>query len=408
MSSNKESVGIHSVRSLLSVLLIALGSLTTVTPVNAVTVDVSAEFRPNKNDPTHMAFTNTTPCSLPGATQAWCTLPNGNTPVVASVNVPKRMVQSADEEEAVFIRTPGQRTLVVTNENGESHNLSLEITDMGYMSRGASAALHNLTNGRLADPANGNCSNGGRNHTGISNDSYFLWHVDEAGWNSGTQCSRGLKAGSDDNTTVRNLYVGYRLLTPNPYGMSNGIYSGSIDYTLSQNGDFSVGKGSYSQTITFKFELKVIHELSVRIPAGNERVVLAPPGGWNQWQAGSSAPSLKRDVLFYINTSGPIIASLQCQYNSGPYCALKSNQDGSEVPFRVALTIPNLGTRVTPVKNFELFNVSTTPTLYSPDYLYNQASHVHFSVESTAVAEMLKQPGSVWKGNTTVIFDAMP
>lgn len=57
-------------------------------------------------------------------------------------------------------------------------------------------------------------------------------------------------------------------------------------------------------------------------------------------------------------------------------------------------------------RNTELVQDGTGSLIENERYIINQLSDLHLSVDSSGVQEMVKEPGSDWKGDVTLIFDA--
>jgi hypothetical protein len=85
--------------------------------------------------------------------------------------------------------------------------------------------------------------------------------------------------------TYEYLDFAYELRTPNPLGMSSGLYTGSLSYRLGPGGDFDFGDVMIPNDpdLTLDFVLDVQHTLKVEIPPGGDKVKLVPAGGWQSW-----------------------------------------------------------------------------------------------------------------------------
>ncbi|MFP2505006.1 hypothetical protein [Buttiauxella gaviniae] len=394
-----------------AVALIMLLGVVYIAPALAVERTITAEFRPHAGNPNNNSFTNTTPCSLPGQANAWCNRPNGSFPVSMALSGITKDFRHGAAEDGVLVRTPAARTIQVTNdESGDTAELILEFTDLGYQVRGL-PSLYTVTQGSLDTPDNlgVNCTKGrlaGALSTGVS---LFLWPIVAAKQATGAECVKALKPEVVSNPqSFNSVLIGYKLTSPNPLEMRNGIYRGSQSYTLSPSGDFSFGSGNYSEVLTFNFELNVQHDFSIRQPPGSENVVLTPPGGWEQWlHRGTAPPSLQRDSQFFITSSSPLTLSMHCEHLEGLTCGLQSKLDDSIVPVQVAITVPGMkNAQGQAVEKLALTSRRPGERLGVESYIVDQRSTVHFQVDGPEVEQMIRQPGSRWRGGVTLIFDA--
>lgn len=377
----------------------------------ATEVTITAEYRPSGSDPTDVTFRNTTPCALPGATNTWCTQPGTDSPVAVALSPIHRIITSgADKRDGVYVKTPEKRLVTVTNEDGSTAELELRIKDIGHKTYSDGTTLHDFViNLGAPDNSGQMCNAGGRTHTGGARLSHFMWGVVGSGAERGVICTKTVPAGRSGNFEIQSLYIGYSLKSPNPISMQNGLYRGSVTYRLAPDGDFSVGNGSYDQQITFNFELTVAHAFRLDMPANADRVFLAPDGGWGQWlNAGRVPPNLKRDLNFDLQSTGPLSVSMTCGKQVGLECGLEEISSGEAVPLHVMLTLPGMesagdGGRV---DKYLLYASGSRPSIFRPSGQGRSKSVLHFEVARPDVEEMVKKPGSTWRGTVTLIFDA--
>ncbi|MFM5454348.1 hypothetical protein ACET9A_20545, partial [Aeromonas veronii] len=129
----------------------------------------------------------------------------------------------------------------------------------------------------------------------------------------------------------------------------------------------------------------------------------ALPGGWSNWiHSGKREPSiLQQDLPFRIWFSAPFTVSLRCQYqwSTSGECALKDSK-GRTVPLKTHY--------VNSINEMFLLTTNKTrfvlPVQGSP--VINAARAIRFQIVGGTVAEMMKYPGSSFKGDVTLIFDA--
>lgn len=380
----------------------------------AVEGTITAEYRPSSNAPSMIQFTNTTPCELPGSTQKWCEKVDGNTPVSLTFSSPsfKQFVASDDVRDEIYLRTPPVQKVTLTNDEGEGKELLFRIEDFGFKTSKTEGEepLHNLTVATLSNPSSGSgCTSGGRSVTGTSADTYFFWQVNPENKESGAVCFAHLKEGTDRRFEIKELYIGYSLETDAPASFKNGVYRGTLNMTVGPEGDISLGNTNYIEFVTLHFEITVKHAFRIQFPPDSDRVVLAPVGGWGPWINSGKIPSaLQRDIPFSLTTSGPIMMKLECEYTSGIGCGLKNNESDEIVTLRTMVTLPGLymgsGDRI---EDIVLSFMPGTRFKFVPDgFSYERRSWLRFAVGEEAVQSMIAQPGSRWRGNVTVIFDA--
>ncbi|HDS9725588.1 TPA: hypothetical protein QH957_002269 [Enterobacter bugandensis] len=205
------------------------------------------------------------------------------------------------------------------------------------------------------------------------------------------------------------IYLTYSLTVSSPLEAESGTYEGEVLYTFGDGKDidFFTSGAQMGDHFTINIIATVEHAFYFRFPAGSEKVVLDAKGGWGPWINGGTVPqSLNQDVPFRLSSSRPFKIQMRCEFNSGQGCGLKNNKSTEIVPLSVKVTMPGFTHNGQPVKNTELEKDGTGNLIESDRYIVNQLSHLHFSVDSSGVQEMVKEPGSDWKGDVTLIFDA--
>ncbi|MBD1589874.1 hypothetical protein [Pseudomonas typographi] len=193
-------------------------------------------------------------------------------------------------------------------------------------------------------------------------------------------------------------------------GIAPGIYEGTLILTAGEAGDIALGPGMVSPppsvfevrfklTIQKDFELVFENDLSV--------VALAPPGGkaeWDRWQAGGAVPSkLVNSLPFNLRvasngTRGTF--SYRCgTVAANSLCALTRTGGTEQVPVKVGFSWLNGASPIGPSDG--------TPVGTGKDfrYTFEAFSRGAVELETTAVTDMVKFPGSMWEGDITVMFD---
>jgi len=210
------------------------------------------------------------------------------------------------------------------------------------------------------------------------------------------------------------LDFAYELRTPNPLGMSSGLYTGDLSYRIGPGGDFDMGDVMLptDSDLTLSFVLDVQHTLKVDIPPGGNKVQLVPVGGWQSWlQAGRRPVSLFRDQTFNISASSRFKMQMECQFGGFPYeCMLNDPVSRRSVELQVSVSLPNGLTDLSgqPVRRQRLRTGQANSQQFQPGFYVDRApGTLHFEIAKSQMEFML-QPGvaSRYSGNVTVIWDS--
>jgi hypothetical protein len=380
--------------------------------VEAVTVDITARFRPDPAHPMQNVFENITPQGgYCGDHPEYCE--SG----VFSIALPIRFRSVAvipalhDERQGPMFRVPSSWTdvPVVHEQTGEPETVRIRVNGIG-----AAYTIKNpLPEGIWQSAwvyAPSPCRYGG---VGYGDARYyaFFWRVPaEAG-----VCAKQAQKTIDQTYefAYENTGFSYELITPNPLRMSTGTYRGVLNYTVGPHGDFDMGDVMLpdDSLITLNFTLNVEHTLKVEIPPGGNRVELVPQGGWQAWLIQGRKPTrLFRDQTFNMSASSRFKMSLECQYVSGNRCALWEPTAGHPVSLDVSVTLPSGLTDVTgqSVNRRPLLRDGSGTELFQPGfYVDRRPGTLHFEVARNEVEEMLK-PGIArhYSGQVTVIWDS--
>ncbi|MFM4703414.1 hypothetical protein [Aeromonas bivalvium] len=307
------------------------------------------------------------------------------------------MKESGDSREGLhYLGFPGARDVTLVKQGGgASYTLKFIVTAVGSeMYLGSLLADGNI-------PEKGDCV-----YSYVWRASSFLYvfrNVKESASASGGQC-HGQNAGAvGKDLTISSIYLGYKLKAPNPLAMENGTYTGKLTLSMGRNQDFDFGAGTYADTqLTVNVTLKVRHQIKIDFPAGGNRVVLQPPGGWHDWiyRGKSNTPSYIDAVLparFWVAV--PYHASLSCQYlnSRGDGCQIKNDKNDHKVSVQV------YGTGI---RNREWPIYAGKTDIYAYHRILADSSRpFRFVVEKNSVKEMMKYPGSTYRGDITIIID---
>jgi len=312
-----------------------------------------------------------------------------------------------------YIGMPSSRTVAVTSDDGA------QTFELGFNIIGAAMRLWDREGDGPAQPAStggpNNCSLGLTNSQ-AGNHSAMRMLLRRDGGEGAVACALHWLA--TNNYRMSEFDFTYKLTTPQPLGMRSGVYRGMTTYRIGGTGegaDFDLGNGVVLEDsiVNVHFELTVEHAFQLDLPPGSERAVLAPKGGWTQWSDHGIAPkSLEREVPFTLSSSGQFEVSLQCQHPlADGRCAIR-NVTGvaEEAPLDIQLTLPGFHDSATgaDVVDMPLTTTMVPPVLAADVFIVRRPSRLHFAVNGEAVRRMLDHPGTHYRGDVTVIFDASP
>ncbi|OHX20673.1 hypothetical protein BI344_14710 [Chromobacterium sphagni] len=208
---------------------------------------------------------------------------------------------------------------------------------------------------------------------------------------------------------ISSSHFKYELIALNPTGLDNGTYYGEVTYTVGDGQQVDLGHADYggNRSLTIKIAATVKNEFQVRFPAGSERAALEPAGGWQSWlQQGSVPAKLSRDLGFSLSSSARFSMHLFCQYYSGGGCALRRDNGGGEVPIQVAVSMPGVHSSQggAPASRYPL---GMSRREFQPSgQVSTSAAQLHFEMQRSDMAAIVRQPGARYRGDVTVVFDA--
>ncbi|WP_455923221.1 hypothetical protein [Pseudomonas putida] len=376
---------------------------------------ITAEFIPRISSPNTVKFVNTTPLSgYCHGNGSYCK--PGDFTIQFPLTIQREWVNPGPIEGHNYQRVDGNwKTVSVTADSG-GQAVSLQFR-LNLLSRrynrgslnpgGIAGSVTNISNlAGIYGASRGGCI--GRLGLGNSSLIEFAWGVPQGM----TTCTRepnnvpmGPYTGNIDLVSV-----GYELEAPNPFALGNGVYHGSVTYTIGQGQQIDLGLGDYSEShVTFNFELKVQHELRVDFPAGSDHAVLEPDGGWQRWMQGGAAPArLQRTHPFQIWASAPMKMYLKCDNPMGNQCSIREPLSGHQVPLVVAVTLPGeVRHHGAPVQQMPLpLGEAQALQLQSVAIAAARQGRLHYWVEQPHVTAMLAHPGRQYRGEVTIVFDA--
>lgn len=396
--------------------MLALAAL----PVFAGNTEVRAEFRPEPSKPMVNRFNNVTPsvgycawfgpfCKSRGMFSLIMPLGPARQTVGGAV-----MANHADPRQGAYLKVPSEwRTVMVTNDHGDSAQLEVRIAGIGGRANHYADVVvltnggnyNNLWSSGRWSAAPPPCQPTG----GLNGTSWWVswfWLVPE---NAGACASQALF--DLPRFDYRYLEFAYELRTPNPLATPAGVYTGRQVYTVGPGMDFDLGDNVLpnENLVVIDFVLDVDHILKVQVPPGGNRIQLEPQGGWQAWLQNGRKPSrLFHDQSVALWASSQFKMTLECPEPMGNTCSLR-NAAGHQVPLDVAVTLPPGLTDAAgrPVNRLPLRLDGSGSELFQPSrYIDRKPSTLHFEVKADAVEQMLEQPGSTYNGSVTVVWDS--
>lgn len=379
--------------------------------------EITARFRPDPANPLVNRFENTTPISsicaahIPARCKQLGIFSLRDTTFTAATIAPI-IANHEQERQGFMVKVPSEwRDLQVTHaRTGETETVQLRIAGIGALWRvprppGVSGwGQPGIPWDRQWRYAPSPCESTNHLAAGTAFASFFWLTPENAG-----VCSR--KPSQDLATmTLTTMEYAYELRTPNPLGMSSGLYTGSITYSMGPGGDYDFGDLMIpsKSAITFNFTLSVEHELRVDIPPGGNRVELIPQGGWQTWlNQGRTPARLFRDQTFRIASSSRFKMTLECERVMDNTCGLQ-NEAGHQVPLDINVSLPHglNDPSGQPVNRVPLFLDGSRTELFQPGfYVDRKPGTLHFEIDKEQVATMLDHAGSTYRGNVTVMWD---
>ena len=383
--------------------------------VGAFTQEITARYSPEPGGTSSNKFTNITPvrgvCAISGG--FYCDSNNYSVTVPIDFNSTAALVADhPSERQGAMFKVPAQwrEVTVYHRESGSQEKVKIKISGIGATY--VTPDVRELT--------------GGYGHS-------YLWRG--GGWGIAAKPCLDSRYYKETATTYdffwktpvdavcaktarfdipflryQNLSIAYELITPNPLGMSQGTYTGTLNYRIGPGGDFDMGDvmRPSDESLTFNFTLYVGHVLKVELPPGGERVELVPEGGWQAWlQNPARIPKkLFRDQTFNILSSGPFTMNLKCKYYMGDDCQIR-NAHHQGIPVQVGVSFPNGFTDANggPVVRQRI--KTTAKALFVPSgSMIRRPATLHFEINKKIDEALRDHPGTTYSGAITVVLDS--
>jgi hypothetical protein len=395
--------------------LCALALAVCASGADAADIHISAEFKPDINNPDQRDFVNTTPWSgVCAGTHLQACINNNWWSIDTKIRGTKQAKNEANYgPNGFYIGMPTSRVVTVTSDDGA------QSFDLGFYIIGAAMRLVDEDMDGPGEPgsplAPSNCNLGLKNN-GASNRTIMRMFLRRDGGEGTVVCA--LRHVSTNNYLMTELDFTYKLTTPAPLAMRSGVYTGVTTFRIGGTGegaDFDLGNGVTldDNIVNVHFRLDVQHAFQLDVPPGSDRAVLAPNGGWAQWSDHGIVPkALERELPFSLSSSGQFSVSLQCQYPlPDGRCAIRNLTEAAEdAPLDIDLTLPGFRDVASgqDVVGLPLTTSMTPPVFTADTFVIRRPSQLRFAVNGSAVEAMLDHPGSHYRGDVTVIFDADP
>ncbi len=386
--------------------LCALGLLTVTNGAHAAEMLITAEFRPSALEPNKNTFTNTTPRgSYCQWMSSYCDLLSAYVVDLPVNIVSKTYVKGTNHRKRLYFGLPGARRVIATNESGVAIEVDVAISSLSGQ----------LSPGGTSNPAFTQYPQGGCTYAATAGHEVwtrFGWNVRDP--NAPSPCHSVGNGGGTGFTQVYSsqyLGLGLKVTTPSPQGMSNGIYRGQMQYTIGGAGaDIDLGDDvkMTDDVVVMNFEFRVEHDFKVERAPGTDTLVLQPTNGWGDWvDHGRPPSSLRQELPFLMTSSGDFSVRLECGQQVGERCAMRTDS-GEAAELDVSLTIPGLYDQqsAAPVVDYPLTAGGLPRSFQVREYMQSRSSRLGFSVRGEPLQRMLELPGSYWRGDVTVIFDA--
>ncbi|MFB2925019.1 hypothetical protein [Aeromonas hydrophila] len=377
-------------------------------PCQAAVVKVTAEYKPAVYEADNGTFVSTTKC-VKTSEGMWLSSCSGGVMSLDSLlfslkTKVKRNVKrdfSNTRDSFVSLGSLGNKTMIITSDKGQQFSVLFKPDKLGV--HFDSVVNPNdgwkIYNTAFTNPKGG-CRYLEREVAGNINLTSWIVLWGDVG---GKSCYTGLSV--DGTSDIQAMFFGFKITPPSPLKMPNGIYTGSMILSVGQNKDIDLGNGVYEDNqLIIELTLKVQHQIKVEFPPGGDKVVLQPPGGWHDWiYRGKSRipPYLIAELPYRLWSSSDFNVWLNCQYAIGEVCMLNNERLGMQV--RLDVIYVNKSKEEIPLKHGvkKLFSAS----LRGP-YFINEERSIIFKVQEPVLALMMEHPGSTYKSNVTLIYDA--
>ncbi|MCX7127747.1 hypothetical protein [Aeromonas sp.] len=373
----------------------------------AVVVKVNAEYAQSLSDPSKNEFRITDPCIVNKWVPELC-----NETLSRVVSVDADIVRLFNSNGSLSNRrfyhsVKEPRRIQLINRDGNSVDFIFLITHTGF----TQLSSDNYPGSSTA-PADAlsDCKLIGEDSWSSSSRKFslLLYEMKDSTQRKGGRCfSKPWVYSIYHQARLQKIYFGFRLVPVSTTSISNGTYKGSLLLSVGSGGDFDYGNYSHSSpdSVQLEFSLIVRNQLKVEFPAGSNKIILQPKGGWSELSHRSNkyvSHNLSAVLPARFSTTVPYNVSLQCQHYAatGNSCQLKNKKNEHKVSVDVYGTGNFYNKIVIPVGSKYKFT--------SPSELRDVSRPFYFEVNKNEVNKMMAYPGSTYQGDITIIIEAAP
>ncbi|UCM62594.1 hypothetical protein LEO78_04880 [Aeromonas hydrophila] len=375
--------------------------------VSAKTIEVTAEYTPQSYDINGDSFNSTTKCSqgASGMLNYNCVsgvLPLDNLFFPISMDMLRTTKEKfSDPKDAfTYLGIPRKRNVVLTSESGDKYTVSFLPKTIGihYSTNVDPDIGRQFFNNKLSSIIGG-CNQIDKYMEGGKSTSEWmvLWQG-----SAGNRCHT--KASVLSSGVVKAVLFGFAIKPPSPINIPNGKYKGSLELSIGKDGDISLGNGIYSDNVLLiNITLVVNHQFKIMFPMNGNRVELQPPRGWHDWihRNNRGIPEkLEATLSARIWTSAKYNVKVKCQYLNqvGDDCMIKNEKNHSAI---VRVYATGINRRLWPIYASKHENFSGHTVLSGEERPFK------FEITGWQLSEMMKRPGSRYKGDITIMIDVL-
>jgi len=312
---------------------------------------------------------------------------------------------STNAREKVYAHLPSRQTITLIN------RATQETASASLAFRFISQKVSHQTQSVLTTGVSGGCT-APYGLVGASNWKRYLWSTFYP--DAQRPCMATATGTSEIQHSMFNeTMLSYNASFPAAASLSPGLWEGFIDYPVGQAGGFDFGDlvQVSADTIRFRMEITVKHDMQVDFPATGSAVEVIPPGGWKQYETTNQIPpKLVHDSPLKIWASSPFAVYVTCQYGGNPiHCGMKHPRLSDLSAVHTALTLPaTFHYNGQPVTRLPLGVGAANAKMITPiGNVSSQPGQVHFEVLQNDVRRMLlHHRGATYSGDVTLMFDA--
>lgn len=396
----------------------------------AATMEITAKFSPDVNNPANDTFINTTKqsgyCVLyPAQCKGTFSISAGG---IKATLASSGFTANSEPRKGMYFKFPGSwRDVTVRNtEDNTSYTVHFRVSAFSAVYRTRNSWTlkdHDKAWGDNFVYAAKPCTYSG---VGSYSDKSYRWM-----WKypaSDEPCFKTAKIDlAGEPYVIDNVSLGYELKTPTPLEMNSGTYVGVLQLTTGPGGDIDFGDNfqASDSELLLNFTLSVNHELKVTPGSGATAVTLYPcyygtectkesaESNWERWMVTSIPPQKMTGISqFDISSSGSFTVYMACA--SGPAlsadsCPMVSTKSKTVVPVKALLTLPanigdKTGQRVVD-KTLYTEKDSSRNRFTTLSFGTDKPGQVVFVIDKKDIAEMLKSRPDSWSGLVTLMFD---